>query len=75
MRPSNFEVFEDDDENGSRMTQNRGDSENIATNWKKLGTREETIKENAGEAAAMERRIVDGIETKTRAWENHRRDN
>ena len=47
MRPSNFEVFEDDDENGSRMTQNRGDSENIATNWKKLGTREETIKENA----------------------------
>ena len=23
----------------------------------------------------MERRIVDGIETKTRAWENHRRDN
>lgn len=47
MRPSNFEVFQDDDENGSRMTQNRGGSENVATNWKKLGTREETIKENA----------------------------
>ena len=51
VRNSNFRVFQDDDddENGSRMTQNRGGSgsENIATNWKKLGTREETIKENA----------------------------
>ena len=67
VRNSNFRVFQDDDddENGSRMTQNRGGSgsKNIATNWKKLGTREETIKEKRGETVAMERRVFDSIET------------